>query len=107
MMRALRAITFCTLVPLLVCQCRSIKACIGFFKEHASKGHNLKSGGPPGRAFTIEEFLAANAHRNLPPELLRNRFRVADADRDGLLIPAEVESHRQRAAENKRNANRG
>jgi hypothetical protein len=87
-------------------QCRTIKACISFFKEHASKGHTLNSG-PPGRALTVEEFIAANAHRNLTPEVLRTRFRVADADQDGLLTPEEVESHRQRAAERKRNAGQG
>lgn len=107
MMRALRAITYCLLVPLLLCQCRTIKACISFFKDHASKGHTLSSGGPPGRALTVEEFIAANAHRNLTPEVLRTRFRVADADKDGLLTAEEVESHRVRAAERKRKAGQG
>jgi Ca2+-binding EF-hand superfamily protein len=95
-------------MPLLVCQCRTIDRCISFFKEHTSKGHNMQSvGTSPTRALTVEEFIEANAHRNLEPELLRTRFRVADADQDGLLTPEEVESHRARAAENKRNAARG
>jgi hypothetical protein len=111
MTRALRAITLFSLVflvPLLVCQCRTINRCLSFFKDHASQGHSMQSGGTsPTRALTVEEFIEANAHRNLAPELLRTRFRVADADKDGLLTPEEVESHRARAAENKRNAARG
>ncbi|RBP48254.1 hypothetical protein DES53_1011055 [Roseimicrobium gellanilyticum] len=108
MIRAFGAILLYSLLPLLVCQCRCINACISFFKDNASKGHNLQSGGMgAGRTLTVEEFIAANAHRNLPPELLRTRFRVADADKDGLLTPAEVDSHRARAAERKRNANPG
>ena len=105
MMRALRAVllSLSLLVPCLLCQCRAIRACVSFFKDHASKGHTLHSG-PPARALTLEEFFAANAHRNLSPEVLRTRFRVADADKDGLLTPAEVENHRVRAAERKRNA---
>lgn len=105
MMRALRAIllSLSLLVPCLLCQCRAIRACVSFFKDHASKGHTLHSG-PPGRALTVDEFIAANAHRNLSDEVLRTRFRVADADKDGLLTPEEIESHRARAAERKRKA---
>jgi hypothetical protein len=107
MTRALRAITLfllVSLVPLLVCQCRTINRCLSFFKDHASQGHSMQSGGTSStRALTVEKFIEANAH----PELLKTRFRVADANRDGLLTPEEVESHRARAAENKRNAARG
>lgn len=111
MTRARRAVTLLSLVflvPLMVCQCRTMRRCLSFFKDHASQGHSMQSGGmTPTRALTVEEFIEANAHRNLDPELLKTRFRVADADRDGLLTPEEVESHRARAAENKRNAARG
>lgn len=111
MTRALRAITLfflVCLVPLLMCQCRTIHRCLSFFKDHSSKGHSMQSGGTTlTRALTVEEFIEANAHRNLDPDLLRNRFRVADADKDGLLTPEEVESHRARVAEKKRNAARG
>lgn len=101
MMRALRTVHLSLLVPCLLCQCRTINACISFFKNSASKGHSLSSG-PPGRALTVEEFIKANAHRKLSPEVLRARFRVADADKDGLLTPEEVQSHRERVAEKKR-----
>jgi hypothetical protein len=111
MSRALRAITLFSLiflVPLLVCQCRTMNRCLSFFKDHASQGHSMQSVGmTPTRALTVDEFIEANAHRNLEPELLRTRFRVADADRDGILTPEEVENHRARAAENKRKAARG
>lgn len=110
MTRAPRAITlsFLLLLPLLLCQCRTVRACLSFFKESASKGHTMQSGGDiPGRALTLDEFMAANAHRDLPTELLKTRFRVADADRDGMLTPEEVQSHRERVAEKKRNAARG
>lgn len=111
MTRAFRAITLFSLVflvPVLVCQCRTIHRCLSFFKDHASKGRAMQSDGrTPTRALTVEEFIEANAHRNLDPGVLRTRFRVADADRDGILTPEEVESHRARAAENKRNADRG
>ena len=87
---------------LALCQCRAVTACIHFFKDHASTGHNSRiSGNLPARAMTVNEFVAANAHRQLSTEVLHARFRVADANDDGLLTSEEVESHRIRAARNK------
>jgi hypothetical protein len=104
-MTHLRAVVLSLALPVMLCQCRSIKACLGFFRDHASQGHNSKaSSNLPPRAITMEEFTAAHAHRGLPPETLTRRFRVADANDDGLLTPEEVEEHRIRAEQNKRNA---
>jgi hypothetical protein len=50
---------------------------------------------------TVDEFIAANAHRRLASDVLKSRFRVADANSDGMLTPGEMEVHRIRAAHNK------
>lgn len=89
-------------LALALSQCRCVTACIGFFKDHSSRGHNTKiSGNLPPHAMTLEQFIAANSRRGLTPAVLGARFRVADADGDGLLTPEEIESHRVTAAQNK------
>jgi hypothetical protein len=107
MPRAL-ALAFCCVLPLTLCQCRCVKACVHFFKEHASTGHVSSASKRPAspRPVRVHEFVAVNAHRGLSEDTLRSRFRVADLNSDGVLTSMEVEQHRARAAANKRrNAN--
>lgn len=102
-MTAFHTVAMSCVLSLALCQCRAVTVCIGFLKDHASTGHNSRiSGNLPPRPMTVDEFVAANSHRRLPPEVLHERFRVADADDNGLLTSEEVESHRIRAARNKR-----
>jgi hypothetical protein len=98
-----RALAIGCILPLALCQCRCVKACVRFFKDHASTGH--VSATPkrtaPSRSMRVHEFIAVNAHRGLSEDTLRSRFRVADLNSDGTLTPMEVEQHRARAAANK------
>lgn len=101
-MTALHTVAMSCALSLALCQCRAVSACISFLKDHASTGHNARiSSNLPPHPMTVGEFVAANSHRRLPPEVLHARFQVADADDNGLLTPEEVESHRIRAARNK------
>jgi hypothetical protein len=76
---------------------------VNFLKDHSSRGASPQfTDDLPSRAMTFAEFVDSNAPRNLPPELLRKRFDVADADDDGLLTPQEITEHRVAAARNKR-----
>lgn len=101
-MHSLRALCLCSILTLLLCQCRCLRACAGFFRSHASTGHNSRiSGNLPAQAMTLEQFLATNARRGLSTDVLKTRFRVADADGDGWLTPGEIERHRVKAAQNK------
>jgi hypothetical protein len=102
-----RALAFCCILPLGLTQCRTVKACINFFKDHASTGHASASAprrSAPSRPMKVDEFIAANAHRGVSTEVLRKRFSVADLNRDGLLTPAEMQQHREMAAANKKRA---
>jgi hypothetical protein len=102
-----RALAFCCILPLVLTQCRTVKACINFFKDHASTGHASASAPrhtAPTRPMSVDEFIAANAHRCVSTETLRKRFSVADLDRDGILTPGEIQRHREMAAANKKRA---
>ncbi len=91
------------LLPLMLCQCQMVEACLGFFEKHSSKGHNSKlSGTALSQPITLEQFIASQARRGLSADVLKTRFRVADANNDGLLTPEEVEMHRTAAAQNKK-----
>ncbi|MEZ0386302.1 MAG: hypothetical protein ACAI34_04485 [Verrucomicrobium sp.] len=104
-MTRLRAVVLSFILSMTLCQCSVIRACARFFKDHASQGHNSSiSGNLPPHPITLEEFSAEQARRGLPPETITRRFRVADANDDGLLTPEEVQQHRIRAEQNKRNA---
>ncbi len=50
---------------------------------------------------TWEQFLAANQDKGVTRSELAKRFRVADANHDEILTPAEIDSHREAAARNK------
>ena len=104
-MTELRTLLLYCFLPLALCQCSCVRACIGFFKAHSSEGQDSRIRDDlPSRPMTLEEFHAANAHRGLSPDVLDTRFRVADADGDGLLTSGEIKRHRIKAAQNKRNA---
>ncbi len=96
------------LLALLLCQCRCLHWCVNFLKPHSSSGsvsrfaYNI-----PVRPLNFEEFVQSNASRNLPPELLRKRFDVADANDDGLLTAEEITRHRMAAALNKNRIEQG
>jgi hypothetical protein len=91
----------CALV-LLLCQCRCFRACVSFFKSHASTGSDSQYvRSVPSQPMTWDQFLDANRHRGLPSETLRTRFKVADDDGNGILTPEEIQRHRQIAAKNK------
>src|SRR5687768_10007156 len=98
-----RALALGCILPLALCQCRCVKACVKFFKDHASTGHvsSAPKRSAPSRPMRVHEFVAVNTHRGLSEETLRARFRVADLNGDGVLTPAEVAQHRARAAANK------
>ena len=103
MMIKLRPVALCCVASVVLCQCRCVNACIGFFRDHPSKEHDSRArGNTSARPMTVDEFIAANAHRRLTSDVLKSRFRVADSNSDGLLTPGEMEEHRIRAAHNKR-----
>lgn len=55
----------------------------------------------PSHPLTWEEFVEAQRSRGLPLAVLERRFRVADANRDSILTPDEIQRHRAIAARNK------
>lgn len=102
-LQILGRVCFPGLLPLMLCQCQMVENCLNFFERHSSRGHNSKvSDNLPSRAITVEEFVAGQSHRGVSEQVLRTRFRVADANRDGLLTSEEVELHRAAAAQNKK-----
>ena len=91
------------LLPFMLCQCQMVEACIGFLERHSSKGQPSRAvGSVPAQAITREQFFASQAHRGLSAETLEARFRVADANGDGILTPQEVEAHQAAAAMKKK-----
>jgi hypothetical protein len=55
----------------------------------------------PPHPLTWDEFVATQRSRGLPMATLEKRFRVADANRDSILTPEEIQRHRVAAAQNK------
>lgn len=97
-----RALVLSCVLVFVLCQCRSVKAVLGFFHRNASKGHTMQSGPPlPRESLTWDQFVAANAGKKISYDRLQSRFRAADADDDGLLTREEVAAHHARAAANK------
>jgi hypothetical protein len=96
------AIFMSSALVLLLCQCRCYRACVSFFKGHASRGADSQHvRNLPSEPMTWDQFFDANKHRGLPLETLRTRFDVADADDDGILTPEEIQRHREMAIKNK------
>src|SRR4051794_27919795 len=101
-MSARRTFIILCALPLLLAQCRCVAVCVGFFKDHSSKGATAPVDDEnASRAMTMEQFVQAHANRGVPVDILRRRFDVADADDDGILTPEEIQRHRAVAAQNK------